>query len=244
MPVSIVTRIGKGAPLTAVEHDQNLTNLKAAVDDATLAVTGRVTTSEFDSAFEGEDGDGKKKVSWDNVTDVPVGFSMPTGAVIDYAGAVAPSGYLLCDGSAVSRTTYAALFAILGTVYGAGDATSTFNVPDFRGRTAVGSGSGTAPGATTWTLGQTKGSETQTLTEANLPAHNHRVLGFDDPDDGDCYGLGTNNGRGLGGRGINSADTNYFEENVGGEKFIEDAGGGTGHNNLQPSLTVNKIIKT
>ncbi len=62
----------------------------------------------------------------------------PTGTITQYAGPVAPSGYLLCDGSAVSRTTYSDLFAICGTSYGAGDLSTTFNVPDLRGRASVG----------------------------------------------------------------------------------------------------------
>lgn len=55
--------------------------------------------------------------------------SIPTGTILPYAGSTAPSGYLLCDGSAVSRTTYAALFAVIGTTYGEGDGNSTFNLP-------------------------------------------------------------------------------------------------------------------
>lgn len=58
----------------------------------------------------------------------------PTGAIVAYPAATAPTGWLLCDGSAVSRTTYATLFAIIGCAYGVGDASTTFNLPDFRGR--------------------------------------------------------------------------------------------------------------
>lgn len=58
---------------------------------------------------------------------------VPTGQVIDYAGAAAPNGFLLCNGAAVSRTTYAALFAVIGTTYGAGDGSTTFNVPNVSG---------------------------------------------------------------------------------------------------------------
>ncbi len=64
--------------------------------------------------------------------------SEPTGSILAYAGTNAPSGYLLCDGSAVSRTTYSVLFTLIGTTYGAGDGSTTFNVPDLRGRAAVG----------------------------------------------------------------------------------------------------------
>ena len=58
----------------------------------------------------------------------------PVGAVVAFAGAQAPAGWLLCDGTAISRTTYASLFAALGTAWGEGDASTTFNLPDMRGR--------------------------------------------------------------------------------------------------------------
>lgn len=76
---------------------------------------------------------------------------MPAGAIVMYGAAAAPSGYLLCDGSAVSRTTFAALFAIIGTTFGAGDGSTTFNVPNFRQRFPIGkaaSGTGSTLGGT------------------------------------------------------------------------------------------------
>ena len=73
---------------------------------------------------------------------VPV---MPAGTIIMYGAAATPAGYLNCNGSTVSRTTYAALFAVLGTGYGAGDGSSTFTLPDFKDRTAVGSTSSVTP---------------------------------------------------------------------------------------------------
>jgi microcystin-dependent protein len=63
-------------------------------------------------------------------------ITTPSGAMMDYAGATAPSGWLMCDGAAVSRTTYANLFAAIGTSYGVGNGSTTFNLPDFRGRFA------------------------------------------------------------------------------------------------------------
>lgn len=70
------------------------------------------------------------------------------GIIFDYAGATAPNGFLLCYGQAVSRTTYAALFAVIGVAFGAGDGSTTFNVPDLRGYVAAGVGNmgGTASG--------------------------------------------------------------------------------------------------
>jgi microcystin-dependent protein len=67
---------------------------------------------------------------------------LPVGSVSMFAGSSAPTGWLLCNGAAVSRTTFSALFAIIGTTYGAGNGSTTFNVPDMRGRAAIGVGQG------------------------------------------------------------------------------------------------------
>ena len=87
------------------------------------------------------------------------------GVIQLYAGSSAPSGWLICNGQAVSRTTYAALFAVIGTTYGAGNGSTTFNVPNLVNKTVRGSNS----------LGKTGGADTVTLTTANMPAHSHGV---------------------------------------------------------------------
>lgn len=92
------------------------------------------------------------------------------GVIQMFAGATAPTGWLICDGSAVSRTTYATLFAVIDTTYGVGDGSTTFNLPDLRGRVAIGAGDGTATEATTHNLGQKGGRE-----NAITPYHNHTV---------------------------------------------------------------------
>ena len=101
--------------------------------------------------------------------------AIPTGAMMDFAGSAAPLGWLLCDGSAVSRTTYPALFGVLGTTYGAGDGTTTFNVPDLRGRVAVAADPGSANTTGITAVGQVGGEQFHTLTVAELPVHNHPV---------------------------------------------------------------------
>ena len=100
-------------------------------------------------------------------TGTPFGIP-PVGVVLEYAGSSAPAGYLMADGSAVSRTTYADLFAVIGEDFGSGNGTTTFNLPDRRDQVAVGA-SGTKP------LASTGGSDTATLTEANLPPHSHTI---------------------------------------------------------------------
>lgn len=90
----------------------------------------------------------------------------PIGMVAPFATVAAPDGWLACDGAAISRTTYATLFAAIGTGYGAGDGSTTFNVPDLRERAVVGTGPGRARAAT-------GGAATVALTTAELPAHDH-----------------------------------------------------------------------
>ncbi len=96
------------------------------------------------------------------------------GTIIAYGGSGAvPAGYLACDGSAVSRTTYAALFGAIGTTWGAGDGSTTFAVPNIRGRALVSPGGLAAVGA----VGTAGGAPTVTLAVANLPSHTHDVPG-------------------------------------------------------------------
>lgn len=87
---------------------------------------------------------------------------VPPGSVQMYVGSSSPSGWLICDGTAVSRTTYADLFGIIGTAYGAGDGSTTFNLPDFRGRAPIGVGTGS--GLTARTRGDQVGTEALTTT--------------------------------------------------------------------------------
>ena len=103
--------------------------------------------------------------------------TVASGIVAPFAGASAPTGWLVCDGSAVSRTTYAALFSAIGTNWGAGDNSTTFNLPDLRARAPIGvnPASGGNSALSTRTLGTNGGSESVTLTSNNLPAHTHAV---------------------------------------------------------------------
>jgi microcystin-dependent protein len=82
----------------------------------------------------------------------------PSGTIVAFAGSTAPNGYLIADGSAVSRTTYATLFAVIGTTYGTGDGSTTFNLPDLRGRTAVGLNTSEVGRTDVNTLGNNEGA--------------------------------------------------------------------------------------
>jgi microcystin-dependent protein len=111
------------------------------------------------------------------------GLVMPTGAILEYGGSSAPTGWLLCNGAAVSRATFAALFAVIGTAYGAGDGFSTFNVPNRQDRVGVGAGLSYARGATGGAVTattSTDGAHNHTgntggtaITTAQMPSHTH-----------------------------------------------------------------------
>jgi microcystin-dependent protein len=96
------------------------------------------------------------------------------GEIRMFAGTFAPRTWALCNGQLISISTNTALFSILGTTYG-GNGQTNFALPDFQGRVAVGTGTG--PGLPNMQLGQKAGSPTVTLTTANMPAHNHVVVG-------------------------------------------------------------------
>lgn len=98
--------------------------------------------------------------------------SLPAGMLTMTAASTAPSGWLLCNGSAISRTTYADLFTAIGTTYGVGDGSTTFNIPDLRSRVPVGADSSQTEFDA---LGETGGVKEVTLTSAQsgLPAHGH-----------------------------------------------------------------------
>jgi len=101
-------------------------------------------------------------------------MAMPCGAILDYAGPNPPPGWLACDGRQISRTTYSELFAAIGTAWGAGDGSTTFNLPPANGRAAIGAGSVTDANGTVRAYGfaQRVGSLSYTIAQANLPLVN------------------------------------------------------------------------
>ena len=100
--------------------------------------------------------------------------TVPTGTILDFGGGTAPDGYLECNGAAVSRATYATLFAAIGIVWGSGDGSTTFNVPDLRGRVTAGidGSAGRMPDGLD-ALGETGGSHQHALAVSEMPVHNH-----------------------------------------------------------------------
>jgi microcystin-dependent protein len=174
-----------------------------------------------------------------------VSASLPSGTVVPFAGSSAPTGYLLAQGQAVSRSTYSDLFSAIGTTYGSGDGSSTFNLPDLRGRVVAGKddmGGSSANRLTDQTgglngdtLGDTGGSETHTLTEAQLAAHTHGAGSYTAlfPGDGTQSTAGGTGNRGTqGGSNLTVSGTSG------------STGSGSAHNNVQPTIILNYIIKT
>jgi microcystin-dependent protein len=167
--------------------------------------------------------------------------TVPTGTVSAFAGSTAPTGYALCDGSAVNRTSQAALFGVIGTTYGAGDGSTTFNLPDLKGRVVAGMGESLL-GATPDTLGEDNGlianTKTHTLTEAEMPSHQHKT---DGTDSGDNHAVRRGADAIIDGTSQSvSADDAYYKSG----SLTGTAGSGQAHNNVQPTIILNYIIKT
>lgn len=166
---------------------------------------------------------------------------IPTGAFIPFGGGTVPSGYLLCDGSAVSRTTYAALFAIFSTTFGSGDGSTTFNLPDTRGRVIVGKGSHTDVDAMGENDGVTESSRTPKHTHTG-PSHTHAQNmggGYNDQDKTANVGASSNTNADLityGGVG------SYTGNNV--RTGVQAGGTGATGSGGAPYLVATYIVKT
>ena len=156
----------------------------------------------------------------------------PVGMVVPYAGSAAPTNWLLCDGAAVSRATYSALFSVVGTTFGAGDGSTTFNTPSLKGRVPVGLDSAQTEFDT---RGETGGAKTHTLSESEIPAHDHAL----EASSGFGAGITTSEAAFSSGSGTNR----FFLANGTPTLDTADSGGGGAHNNLQPYIVLHYIIK-
>ncbi len=156
------------------------------------------------------------------------------GEIRMFAGNFAPRNYALCDGQLLAVSQNDALFSLFGTIYG-GDGRTTFGLPDLRGRVPLHYGSG--PGLTPRVIGNKSGSETATVSEAQLPAHSHPMQATEDLAD-------TPNPGGKIAARSTSVDL-YISEAPGTAlrtDSITAVGGGQAHPNLMPYLCVNFIV--
>lgn len=170
----------------------------------------------------------------------------PVGSSIEGYWKTPPQGYLLEDGSAVSRTTYSVLFSIIGTTFGAGDGSTTFNLPDSRGKIIVAKSTDTEFNV----LGETGGEKYHTLTTAEMPSHQHDFSGHailwgngggtvrfrEDHSDADRIIA-------VGGAAPNIPNALYTCQGCSNWSDTTHVGGGGAHNEIQPYITLNRAIK-
>jgi microcystin-dependent protein len=228
-------------------------NLTVAGNQAvtgTLAVTG-TSTFTGSAAFSGvptaptaSAGTNTTQIATTAFVTTAAGAAVPSGSLLMWPTASAPSGYLLCNGAAVSRTTYAALFAVVGTVFGAGDTTTTFNLPDYRDRMPIGAGTTYSPNSQGGSANAITVTHTHSLTD---PGHFHSadgtngannfpaLLGFDGTFDAVSRFATNQDAAYINGSRVGTASTGISIA----------ASGSSGTNaNLPPYLGIYFIIKT
>lgn len=222
MRIGVVTAI-EGSGSRRVQTDQTGTGWLSCDKDSFYTVGDRVWMMQQGGVF----------VVAGRLSGEPAG--VPIGTILAFAGSTPPPGWMAADGAAISRTTYAKLLAVTGLGYGAGNGSTTFNLPDLGARFPMGA-KGVAPLQTT-----TGGALTVALSTANLPAHDHGSGGSHSHLLSDIAGAFVTTGGGTIAL-ANSPGSSFFTSTNGAHTH-SSVGSGTAHENLPPYLAILYIIR-
>jgi microcystin-dependent protein len=164
-----------------------------------------------------------------------------TGTILPTVATSAPSGWLLCDGTAVSRTDYANLFNLVGTAFGAGNGSTTFNLPDLRGRSIIGVGQGAS--LSNRTRGQTGGTESHQLSTTELPSHQHFSFNNSSSSVGSPAMTASQYPNRYNSTGTNGSYDIQGSTTAATIGLTSVTGDNTSHNNMSPFMALSYIIR-
>lgn len=210
----------------------NSINSSNAAQDATIASNYTTLTNNLNTAITDQQSSTATQLA--NLDNAVSAHVSPVGSIMAFAGATTPSYWLVCDGRALAKTTYSALFNVIGYTYG-GSGTH-FNVPNLLGRVIAGTGdpSGLFSG---WGMGSTGGAENIVLNASQIPSHGHTVVCSNDDSSDSGGGSGYTVHKSNIGRSAQQIVTSY------GKNISTTAtGGGASHSNIQPTMTMHYII--
>lgn len=243
--------VGPTGPTGATGETGPIGPTGASGKAATITI-GSVITTEADNSAQVTNSGTESEAILDFVlpqAKVDDSISYQPGVIYPFAGSNPPEGFLLCNGQEISRTEYAALFAVIGTTYGEGDGSTTFNIPDLQSRVPVGS-------SVDFAIGSTGGEVAHSLTVDELAQHNHKT-GLTDNYGDKCFVVVKGLGSSSTGR-TNTSNSGAYKTitaNSGASDYeglddittvaaVQNTGYNKAHNNLQPYQVVNYIIAT
>jgi microcystin-dependent protein len=237
------------------QADDHLRLIKSTIKSTFPNIDGAVTSTEDDlNIVSGASAAGVTAAEFQHLNGVTsaiqtqLGFVVPTGGLLMWTGAVnaVPTGWLLCDGSEVSQTTYADLYAVIGSTFGTPVTNTNFILPNLVDKFVAGVGS-----SGTYSVGTTGGADSVTLTTSQIPAHNHTATSTStvtDPGHSHTYvgqagngGSGTNRPSQTTTRTTDPATTGIT---VATTTSIANTGGDSSHENRPPFVAMGYIIKT